>query len=292
MKYILLLLLLCGCTVQNTVLPSEKGDVEVLFCLENQCEDRFLELTNNSQTQCAFYKSNLENINENIDELVVHNRKYGLMHNKFCIINESIVWTGSYNPTRNKNDNNVVVIESKYLAENYLQEFEELKNNKFGYGEKVKYPRIILGNMLIENYFCPEDNCKEQVLKTLIKARKSIHFMTFSFTDSDIAGLLIEKSRQIEVRGVMERQRVNMQYNKFKQMNKSFQIELDNNPAVMHHKVFVIDSQVVIMGSMNPTKSGDERNDENVVIIHNSEVAELFIKEFERVSGQSQSSLS
>ena len=90
----------------------------------------------------------------------------------------------------------------------------------------------------------------------------------------------------------MERQRVNMQYNKFKQMNKSFQIELDNNPAVMHHKVFVIDSQVVIMGSMNPTKSGDERNDENVVIIHNSEVAELFIKEFERVSGQSQSSLS
>mgnify|MGYP003965510607 FL=1 len=146
--------------------------------------------------------------------------------------------------------------------------------------------------MLIENYFCPEDNCKEQVLKTLIKARKSIHFMTFSFTDSDIAGLLIEKSRQIEVRGVMERQRVNMQYNKFKQMNKSFQIELDNNPAVMHHKVFVIDSQVVIMGSMNPTKSGDERNDENVVIIHNSEVAELFIKEFERVSGQSQSSLS
>lgn len=42
---------------------------------------------------------------------------------------------------------------------------------------------------------------------------------------------------------------------------------------------------------MNPTKSGNEKNDENIVIIHDSGVAKAYLEEFERVSVQPQLSL-
>ena len=70
------------------------------------------------------------------------------------------------------NKNNIVIIRSKYLAENFLDEFDELKNNIYGKGKKIKNPIIFLGNTKIENYFCPEDNCKLRVINTLKEANK------------------------------------------------------------------------------------------------------------------------
>ena len=51
----------------------------------------------------------------------------------------------------------------------------------------------------------------------------------------------------------------------------------------MHHKVFIIDNSTVITGSFNPSKNGDERNDENMLVIKDREIAALFLDEFERV---------
>ena len=51
----------------------------------------------------------------------------------------------------------------------------------------------------------------------------------------------------------------------------------------MHHKVFIIDSKVVLTDSMNPTKGGDERNDENLIVIHDASIAKLYVEEFERL---------
>ena len=43
------------------------------------------------------------------------------------------------------------------------------------------------------------------------------------------------------------------------------------------------DALTVITGSMNPTKNGDERNDENLIIIKDETIARLFLEEFGRV---------
>jgi phosphatidylserine/phosphatidylglycerophosphate/cardiolipin synthase-like enzyme len=54
----------------------------------------------------------------------------------------------------------------------------------------------------------------------------------------------------------------------------------------MHHKVFIIDGKTVITGSMNPTAGGNERNDENVLIIEDEGIAGLYLEEFEKVWGE------
>jgi len=56
----------------------------------------------------------------------------------------------------------------------------------------------------------------------------------------------------------------------------------------MHHKVFVVDDQVVILGSYNFTGNAEEENDENVLIIHDPEVARAFLEEFDRVFREAQ----
>jgi len=59
---------------------------------------------------------------------------------------------------------------------------------------------------------------------------------------------------------------------------------MDTNPYTMHHKVFVVDGSTVITGSYNFSNAADESNDENVVIIHNAEVAQYYTEEFEMLT--------
>ncbi len=71
--------------------------------------------------------------------LIEENGRKRMMHNKFCIIDNDIVITGSYNWTRRaqSNDENIVVTKgSGELANEYLLTFLELKKKRFG---KIDY---------------------------------------------------------------------------------------------------------------------------------------------------------
>ena len=218
------------------------------------------------------------------------NKSNGKMHNKFCIFDNKTIITGATNLNDEgiyKNDNNFIVLHSKYLAENYLAEFDEIYNDRFASGEKVKYSEIILNNKTrIQNYFCPEDECQKHVLSELEKSKSSIYFMTFSFTDKKIADKLIEKNNlKLDVKGVVEKQRWKDPNEVGKYLNDSgVEIIQDKNKYVMHHKVFIIDNKTVITGSYNPTTSGNRYNDENIIIFDDVELAKEFLKEFERLT--------
>lgn len=57
-------------------------------------------------------------------------RSKPLMHDKFCVFGDRMVWTGSFNFTHDaaaQHQENVVALESKEIASKYLQEFAEMK---------------------------------------------------------------------------------------------------------------------------------------------------------------------
>jgi phosphatidylserine/phosphatidylglycerophosphate/cardiolipin synthase-like enzyme len=196
---------------------------------------------------------------------------------------------GSMNPTENgayKNDNNILLIDSPILAANYMAEFEEMWNGEFKKGVQVLNPVVQINDIILENYFCPEDFCAERVKEELSKANESIYFMTFSFTHNGIANVLLLKNLEgVLVKGVMEARQVS-KYSRFDVLSYQMDVVKDGNKNNMHHKVFIIDGKTVITGSMNPTAGGDSRNDENLLIIHDTEIARLFLGEFERVYGK------
>ncbi len=57
----------------------------------------------------------------------------------------------------------------------------------------------------------------------------------------------------------------------------------------MHHKTFIIDQETVITGSFNPTGGGDKRNDENVLIITDKNIAKEFMDEYWKVRKEAES---
>lgn len=60
-------------------------------------------------------------------------------------------------------------------------------------------------------------------------------------------------------------------------------LRLDGYPVSMHHKVFIIDERIVVTSSFNFSNIVKTRNVENTLIIHDLEIATLYIEEGEWV---------
>ncbi len=105
--------------------------------------------------------------------------------------------------------------------------------------------------------------------------------MTFSFTSQEIANqLLLKNFHNLTVNGIMEVKQIS-QYSVYQQLLTShLNVIKDQNKYNLHHKVFIIDQETVITGSFNPTSNGDKHNDENILIIHDKEIARLYLQEF------------
>ncbi len=219
----------------------------------------------------------------------------GLMHHKFFVIDGRYVWTGSYNPTYrggNKNNNNVVWIDSPALATNFTQEFRELfvlAEYDRSADPNVPFPRITLSDgTQITTYFAPENDTISPLLKEIKAAEESIHFMAFSFTHDQLGDAMRKQFRSgISVNGVFsaKQHKTDGRYSEYGGMKKAgLSVKLDNEPGTMHHKVIIIDEETVITGSYNFSKNAESRNSENLLIIKgNKEIARAYLNEFNRL---------
>ena len=59
------------------------------------------------------------------------------------------------------------------------------------------------------------------------------------------------------------------------------QVKIENYAGKVHSKSIIIDDKYVIAGSMNFTNSGENKNDENVLIIENQRFAHYYKEFFE-----------
>ncbi len=228
---------------------------------------------------------------------VLGDRREGLMHNKFVVIDRSEVWLGSMNFTNNgayKDNNNMLLFRSVKMAENYTREFEEMfVNDKFGPDivAATPNPSFTLDETLIETYFAPDDAPAFSLLPLLQNAQQSIYFLAYSFTSDPLGEAIRSRAAEgVAVAGVMDAEQIQSnigtEYDLFKQAG--LDVRPDGNAGLMHHKVIIIDEEIVITGSYNFTNSAETRNDENLVILYNQQVAEYFLQEFQRVFGQAQ----
>ncbi|OGO49994.1 MAG: hypothetical protein A2Z30_02655 [Chloroflexi bacterium RBG_16_64_43] len=228
---------------------------------------------------------------------VLGDRREGLMHDKFVVVDGALVWTGSMNLTTSdtyRNNNNLLRIESVELAQAYQREFDEMfVDDMFGQESPRGWPapRLEFGSSWAEVYFAPDDAPAERLLQVLESAQRSIRFMAFSLTSEEVAEVLIRQARLgVEVAGVMEESQVRSNANgKYDLLRASgIDVHLDGNSRNMHHKVILVDDELVITGSYNFSYNAENVNDENMLILHDRELARLYLEEFDRVWRQAQ----
>lgn len=224
---------------------------------------------------------------------VIEDNRRALMHNKFIVIDDSILWTGSLNFTTNGlycNNNNLVRFESDKLAENYITEMDEMYlNRSFGPDSANTTPHEEIGidGVTVENYFAPEKKLVNAIARAVARAQDEILFMAFSFTNEDIGEAMLGRAEAgVVLNGIFEGLGANVQSSYYPIMSQSgierLEVRIDANPYLMHHKVIIVDRRTTILGSFNFTGNANRQNDENLVIVHDEAFTQAFVQEFER----------
>ncbi len=126
----------------------------------------------------------------------------------------------------------------------------------------------------------------EHILTAINSAQKSVYFLAYSFTSDELAQALIERAQAgVKVEGVFDEDQYHSNEGTELDRLKSagLDVRLDSNPRLMHHKVIIIDDQVVITGSYNFSYNAEHNNDENTLIIHNQALAGQYLAEFQKI---------
>lgn len=223
---------------------------------------------------------------------VLGDRRESLMHNKYLVIDGSEVWVASFNLTAAgiyNDHNHALRLQSVHAAQNYTTEFEEMFiDDRFGAGSPANtpHPRFSVAGRTVEVLFSPDDGVARRLVALVENAQESVVFLAFSFTADDIAAALLERAAAgIAVRGVLDAEQAKAntggEWQRFRSVG--LKVRLDGSPGQMHHKVMVIDRQIVVLGSYNFSASAEKRNDENVMIVYDAALAGQFIAEFERL---------
>lgn len=223
---------------------------------------------------------------------VLGDRHESLMHNKFLIIDRRELWTGSMNFTLNgfyEDNNNLITTTSLDIVENYLVEFNEMfVDDSFGNESPSNTPHPVstIDDITIETLFSPEDGVEERLVALIESAQVSIQFMAYSFTSDPLGkAIRLRAKNGVNVIGILDEDQAKTneggEYDPF--LQAGLNIKLDGNTGQMHFKTIIIDEKVVITGSYNFSRNAAEFNDENVLIIHDPVIAEIFVDEFWKV---------
>lgn len=221
---------------------------------------------------------------------VIADGREPFMHEKIAAIDDNIVWTGSWNMTFNdtyRNNNQSWRFVNSTMAGFYHQEIDQLMSGSFGNAKisHAPYPTIPLTDGKLTFFFSPVDAINKHVVAAINAAKKNVRFLAFSYTDKAISQAMIAAhKRNVLVQGVMENQNVKGTGSAFPALQSAgVDILADGNCYIMHHKTIIIDDQIVITGSYNFTKSAEQSNDENLLIIDSPSLAAQMIAEYTMV---------
>lgn len=216
---------------------------------------------------------------ESISDSVSQDRAY-TMHNKFYIFDNKTVITGSANLSHTDmsgfNSNSIIVIQSPDVARIYKTEFEQMFGGKF-HSAKVSNPENTAKDMKF--YFSPQDkSITNGVLPIVKSAKKYIYIPAFVITETRLTEELINaKKRGVDVKIIVDALNASTRHSKHKELRAGgVLVKTENYAGKMHSKSMIVDDEYLIIGSMNFSYSGENRNDENMIVFKNSQAAKFY----------------
>ncbi len=212
-----------------------------------------------------------------------------LMHNKFFIFDENKVFTGSSNVTQTDltgfNANYAVLINSKEIADIYTEEFNQMYSGKF-HNQKERFehsPITFSDGTQISVFFSPNDKIiTKQLIPLIDEAKNSIDISIFCITHKKLKEALISAhNRGVKIRIINDATNASNMHSIHQDLRKSgISVKTENYAGKNHSKVMIVDDLYSVIGSMNFTSSGENYNDENVLIIKSSYLAKEMTKSF------------
>lgn len=132
--------------------------------------------------------------------------------------------------------------------------------------------------------FCPVEDCLGEIVTAIDSSQHSIVLSIYSLTHDDIGDALVRASeRGVDVKVLMEFQQISQYSEAQKLIDVGIPVRKDSNSGYMHNKYMVIDGVIVLTGSVNYSENGVSRNNENLVVIHDTTLAQKYTADFNRL---------
>lgn len=269
--------------VKNAIKNAEKRGVNIRIIYDTQTSkenyypdtENFIKEFKNTKSDEIPEKASLTNY---------------LMHNKFAISDNKKVFTGSMNFSKTGfsgfNQNNILIISSPQIASIYTKEFEQMYSGKFhDLKKKASVLTVINSNgMNIEIYFSPQDKAiTKRVIPLVNSAQKTIYIPAFLITHKELTTALINSYKKgVNIKIILDATNTGVRHSTVKELKQAgIPIKVENYAGKMHSKVIIIDNTYLITGSTNFSNSGENKNDENMLIIENPKIAKFYSDYFE-----------
>ncbi|WP_422769325.1 phospholipase D-like domain-containing protein [Plantactinospora sp. WMMC1484] len=207
-----------------------------------------------------------------------------IFHQKFVVrdyrqraAGRPAVLSGSANFTGtdcHRNLNHVVLFHHTRICQEYADEFDRLRQGRFGRGEHGRVPRAYnVGGVPVKVLFAPDHTPELEIMKQMLKATKRVDFAIFTFSGSsgiDDAMIALAAAGRTVTGAVDPGQGVQKwaATHDLDRANIALHVPL-RSPAFgkLHHKLMVVDDAVVIAGSFNYTAPANQFNDENIFVL-------------------------
>lgn len=143
---------------------------------------------------------------------------------------------------------------------------------------------LMLQNAPVSVYFSPRGGAEDAVVAEVGRATETVSVLAYSFTSPAIVTALVEAHRRgVKVTLVLDKsQRSDQRSGTEDAVRAGIPTYIDSRHAIAHNKVMVIDGHKVITGSFNFTRSAEERNAENLLIIESAELTRLYQQEWDK----------
>jgi phosphatidylserine/phosphatidylglycerophosphate/cardiolipin synthase-like enzyme len=244
-----------------------------------------------------------------------------LMHSKYIIRDDYTVWTGSGNWTHgglDLQDNNFLVVKSRELANAYKANFDYVLSESHVHPRRTKRSgmahlhssnqAINIENVSVTPYFSGGGTEEiEDVIVSLINNATKLRIIAMLVSDPGILQAISKfKPESKDIKGVLDPHEIKQVMSPpkgkpkipstlfwFARRDKRFVAapshpysKIDNNDF-MHNKVIIIDDRMVVTGSYNFSENA-ESNDENMLILESSRIADAYTQYFDRLFEQYQ----
>lgn len=133
--------------------------------------------------------------------------------------------------------------------------------------------------------FSRPEYCKGEITSAIRSAKQYVYVMAYIFTSNDIAQALLDvHNKGVNVKVIIEGDMMNVTGSQYTMLKDAgIDVRLEKTSYLMHHKVIIIDGQIVITGSYNFSDAAEDKNYENLLIIKDSKIAQQYEQEFNRV---------
>ncbi len=126
--------------------------------------------------------------------------------------------------------------------------------------------------------FSPRGGCTETVVRQLDAAQQTVFVQAYSFTSAPIARALVDAhKRGVHVEVILDKSQRSEKYSSADFVaHAGIPTYIDAEHAIAHNKIMIVDGRFVVTGSFNFTKSAEEHNAENLLVIHDPLLAATY----------------